>query len=331
MNLNNIKFGVETQHLAPELDIMIAVLRQFDIPEYYYSIGSYLEEAICIENEGDKWIIYEGERGKKYNLKVFDSIVPACCNFLARISESEDQEKKMISSFKQKVVTTRMLNAVRTKQSFSKLYSESDAIALIKNTATLKYDEMIEMHIKTYNMKTHFQSISVELPHKDESDEGIIILVLAKGDKIKEAKQAGADYAGGEELVYKILDENWLEFDIVIATPDMKEQVAKLSKILGPRGLMPSYKAGTLTENITDTINDIRNRKIRLELDKADIIHVPVGKVSYSAKQLEDNIEAIIKAVNKASPKKVRSIQSVTLALSETSNVMEYILNKQEN
>ena len=196
-------------------------------------------------------------------------------------------------------------------------YEIADAISLAKKSAVAKFDETIEAHIRTGCDGRHAdQQIrgAVVLPHG--TGKSVRVLVFAKNEKIDEALAAGADYAGGEELIPKIQNEGWFEFDVVVATPDMMGVVGRLGRVLGPKGLMPNPKAGTVTMDITKAVNDIKAGKIEYRLDKANIIHVPVGKASFTEEQLADNFQALMDAVIKARPSAVKGayLKSVTLA-----------------
>ena len=196
------------------------------------------------------------------------------------------------------------------------LYDVADAVALVKKTAVAKFDETIEAHIRTGCDGRHAdQQIrgAVVLPHG--TGKKVRILVFAKDAKADEAKAAGADYVGGEELIPKIQNENWFEFDVVVATPDMMGVVGRLGRVLGPKGLMPNPKAGTVTMDVTKAIQDIKAGKIEYRLDKTNIIHVPVGKASFTEEQLADNFQTLIDAINKARPAAVKGqfLKSVTL------------------
>ena len=183
------------------------------------------------------------------------------------------------------------------------LYDVADAVSLVKKTATAKFDETIEAHIRTGCDGRHAdQQIrgAVVLPHG--TGKKVRILVFAKDAKAEEAKAAGADFVGGEELIPKIQNENWFEFDVVVATPDMMGVVGRLGRVLGPKGLMPNPKAGTVTMDVTKAINDIKAGKIEYRLDKTNIIHVPVGKASFTEEQLADNFQTLIDAIVKAKP-----------------------------
>ena len=196
------------------------------------------------------------------------------------------------------------------------LYDRDEAIALVKKSATAKFDETIEAHIRTGCDGRHAdQQIrgAVVLPHG--TGKKVRILVFAKDAKAEEAKAAGADYVGGDELIPKIQNENWFEFDVVVATPDMMGVVGRLGRVLGPKGLMPNPKAGTVTMDVTKAIKEIKAGKIEYRLDKTNIIHVPVGKASFTEEQLADNFQTLMDAINKAKPSTVKGayLKSVTL------------------
>ena len=196
------------------------------------------------------------------------------------------------------------------------LYDVADAVSLVKKTAVAKFDETIEAHIRTGCDGRHAdQQIrgAVVLPHG--TGKKVRILVFAKDAKAEEAKAAGADYVGGDELIPKIQNENWFEFDVVVATPDMMGIVGRLGRILGPKGLMPNPKAGTVTMDVTKAIQDIKAGKIEYRLDRANIIHVPLGKASFTEEQITDNFQTLIDAIVKARPAAVKGqfLKSVTL------------------
>ena len=196
------------------------------------------------------------------------------------------------------------------------LYDVADAVSLVKKTAVAKFDETIEAHIRTGCDGRHAdQQIrgAVVLPHG--TGKKVRILVFAKDAKADEAQAAGADYVGGEELIPKIQNENWFEFDVVVVTPDMMGVVGRLGRVLGPKGLMPNPKAGTVTMDVTKAVQDIKAGKIEYRLDKTNIIHVPVGKASFTEEQLADNFQTLIDAIVKARPAAVKGqfLKSVTL------------------
>ena len=196
------------------------------------------------------------------------------------------------------------------------LYDVADAVSLVKKTAVAKFDETIEAHIRPGCDGRHAdQQIrgAVVLPHG--TGKKVRILVFAKDAKADEAQAAGADYVGGEELIPKIQNENWFEFDVVVATPDMMGVVGRLGRVLGPKGLMPNPKAGTVTMDVTKAVQDIKAGKIEYRLDKTNIIHVPVGKASFTEEQLADNFQTLIDAIVKARPAAVKGqfLKSVTL------------------
>ena len=201
----------------------------------------------------------------------------------------------------------------------SKLYDLEEAAELIKKTANAKFDETIEAHLKLGVDGRHAdQQVrgAVVLPHGTGKD--VKVLVFAKGDKVDEALANGADYAGGEELVPKIQNEGWLDFDVVIATPDMMGVVGRLGRVLGPKGLMPNPKAGTVTPDVVKAIADVKAGKIEYRLDKANIIHVPVGKASFPAQDIVDNYKALMEAIVKARPSSAKGqyLKSVTISSS---------------
>ncbi len=198
----------------------------------------------------------------------------------------------------------------------TKLYEPTEAMDLVQKTAPAKFDETVEAHIK----------LSVDSRHADQQVRGAVVLphgtgktvrvlVFAKGEKATEAEQNGADFVGGEDLVTKIQKENWFEFDVVVATPDMMGVVGRLGRVLGPKGLMPNPKAGTVTMDITKAIADIKAGKIEYRLDKTNIIHCPIGKVSFGTEKLHDNFHTLMDAVVKAKPAAAKGqyLKSVTV------------------
>ena len=196
-------------------------------------------------------------------------------------------------------------------------YDIDQAMELVKKAATAKFDETIEAHIRTGCDGRHAdQQIrgAVVLPHG--TGKSVKVLVFAKGDKAEEAKAAGAEYVGAEELIPKIQNEGWFDFDVVVATPDMMGVVGRLGRVLGPKGLMPNPKAGTVTMDVTKAVNDIKAGKIEYRLDKTNIIHVPIGKASFSEADLADNFQTLIDAINKARPATLKGqyLRSVSVA-----------------
>lgn len=199
------------------------------------------------------------------------------------------------------------------------LYDVADAISIVKKNASAKFDETVELHIRTGCDGRHAdQQIrgAVVLPHG--TGKTVKVLVFAKGNKVDEALAAGADYAGGDELVPKIQNEGWLDFDVVVATPDMMGVVGRLGRVLGPKGLMPNPKAGTVTMDVTKAINDIKAGKIEYRLDKSNIIHVPIGKASFTEEQLTDNFQTLIDAVVKAKPAAAKGQYIKSLVVAST-------------
>ena len=196
-------------------------------------------------------------------------------------------------------------------------YDVAEAVSLVKKAAVAKFDETIEAHIRTGCDGRHAEQQirgAVVLPHG--TGKAVKVLVIAKGEKIDESKAAGADFVGGEELIPKIQNDGWLDFDVVVATPDMMGVVGRLGRVLGPKGLMPNPKAGTVTMDVTKAVNEIKAGKIEYRLDKTNIIHVPVGKASFTEEQLADNFQTLMDAINKAKPSSLKGqyIKSITLA-----------------
>ena len=197
------------------------------------------------------------------------------------------------------------------------VYEAEEAIALVKKTATAKFDETIEINIRTSCDGRHAdQQIRGAVVLPAGTGKKVRVLVFAKGAKLDEAQAAGADFVGGQELLPRIQNDGWLDFDVVVATPDMMSVVGRLGRILGPKGLMPNPKAGTVTMDVTKAINDIKAGKIEYRLDKSNIIHCPIGKASFTEEQLLDNYTALIDAIVKARPAAVKGqyIKSISLA-----------------
>ena len=199
----------------------------------------------------------------------------------------------------------------------SVVYEPADAIALVKKTATAKFDETVELHIRTSCDGRHAdQQIRGAVVLPAGTGRSVRVLVFAKGAKLDEAQAAGADYVGGQELLPKIQNEGWLDFDVVVATPDMMSVVGRLGRILGPKGLMPNPKAGTVTMDVAKAIADIKAGTIEYRLDKANIIHCPIGKVSFTEEQLMQNYDALMGAIVKAKPAAVKGqyLKSISMA-----------------
>ena len=199
----------------------------------------------------------------------------------------------------------------------SKLYDLDEAVEIAVKTGSAKFDETVEVHVR----------LGVDSRHADQQVRGAVVLpngtgktvrtlVLTKGDKADAAKEAGADYVGAEDLVAKIQNENWLDFDVVIASPDMMGMVGRLGKVLGPRGLMPSPKAGTVTPDVAKAVTEAKAGKIEYRLDKTNIIHCPIGKVSFGAEKVKENLDAVMSAIVKARPAATKGqyIKSCVLA-----------------
>ena len=199
----------------------------------------------------------------------------------------------------------------------TKLYDTVDAIELVQQTAKAKFDETIELSVR----------LGVDPRHADQQVRGAVVLpygtgktrkvlVIAKGDKVKEAEDAGADFVGGDEMIAKIQNEGWLDFDVVVATPDMMGVVGRIGRVLGPKGLMPNPKSGTVTFDIEKAVNEIKAGKVEYRVDKASIVHVPIGKVSFGSEKLKENFQAITEALIKAKPAaaKGKYLRTVTVA-----------------
>jgi large subunit ribosomal protein L1 len=201
----------------------------------------------------------------------------------------------------------------------SALYDPEEAVKLVKKAATAKFDETIEVHIRTGCDGRHAdQQIRGAVVLPNGTGKKVRVLVFAKGAKADEAKEAGADFVGAEELIPKIQNEGWFEFDVVVATPDMMGVVGRLGRVLGPKGLMPNPKAGTVTMDVTKAIQEIKAGKIEYRLDKANIIHVPVGKASFTEEQLSQNLQALMDALNKARPSTLKGTYMKTVTLAPT-------------
>ena len=199
----------------------------------------------------------------------------------------------------------------------SVLYDPSDAAKLVCETGKAKFDETVELHVR----------LGVDSRHADQQVRGAVVLphgtgrtkrvlVLAKGPKADEAKEAGAEFVGDDDMIDKIQKENWFDFDVIIATPDMMGKLGRLGKVLGPKGLMPNPKAGTVTMDVTKAVNEVKAGKIEYRLDKSNIIHCPVGKVSFGPEKIEENVKALMEAIIKAKPAAAKGqyIKSCSLA-----------------
>ena len=201
----------------------------------------------------------------------------------------------------------------------SVLYDPSDAVKLVQETGKAKFDETVELHVR----------LGVDSRHADQQVRGAVVLphgtgrtkrvlVLAKGPKADEAKEAGADFVGDDDMIEKIQKENWFDFDVIIATPDMMGKLGRLGKVLGPKGLMPNPKAGTVTMEVTKAVNDVKAGKIEYRLDKSNIIHCPIGKVSFGQEKLEENLKAVMTAIIKAKPSAAKGQYIKSCSLSST-------------
>ncbi|MDK2798836.1 MAG: large subunit ribosomal protein [Clostridiales bacterium] len=201
----------------------------------------------------------------------------------------------------------------------SKLYDPKEAFDVVINASKAKFDETVEAHIKLGVDSRHAdQQVrgAVVLPHG--TGKTVKVLVFAKGDKAKEAEEAGADFVGAEELVSKIQNENWFDYDVIVATPDMMGTVGRLGRVLGPKGLMPNPKAGTVTMDVARAVKDIKAGKIEYRLDKTNIIHCPIGKVSFGTEKLLDNFHTLMGAIVKAKPAAAKGQYLRSVAVSST-------------
>jgi large subunit ribosomal protein L1 len=211
----------------------------------------------------------------------------------------------------------------------TKLYEAKEAFDLIEKMPKAKFDETVELHVK----------LGVDSKHADQQVRGTVVLpngtgkslrvlVFAKGDKAKEAEAAGADFVGAEELVPKIEKENWFDYDVIVATPDMMGVIGRLGKVLGPKGLMPNPKSGTVTMDVTKAISEIKSGKVEYRLDKTNIIHLGIGKVSFGTEKLAENYETIIEAIIKAKPAAAKGQYIKSVAVATTMGPSMYINQK---
>jgi len=208
----------------------------------------------------------------------------------------------------------------------TKVYEAEEALEIIEKMPKTKFDQTVELHVK----------LGVDSKHADQQVRGTVVLpngtgktqkvlVFAKGDKAKEAEEAGADFVGAEELVPKIEKENWFEYDVIVATPDMMGVIGRLGKVLGPKGLMPNPKSGTVTMDVTKAINEIKSGKVEYRLDKSNIIHLGFGKLSFGAEKLLQNYETVMEAINKAKPAAAKGQYIRSIAISTTMGPSIYI------
>ena len=198
-------------------------------------------------------------------------------------------------------------------------YEPGEAISVVKKTASAKFDETVELHIRTGCDGRHAeQQIRGAVVLPNGTGKTVKVLVFAKGDKVAEAEAAGADFVGGDELIPKIQNEGWLDFDVVVATPDMMGVVGRLGKVLGPKGLMPNPKAGTVTMDVTKAVNDAKGGQVTYRVDKKGNMQAAIGKVSFSAQAIKENAEAFIGAINKAKPSTAKGRYITNAAISLT-------------
>ena len=210
-------------------------------------------------------------------------------------------------------------NASAEKVERSKVYETSEALALVIDTAKAKFDETIELHVKLgVDPKNADQQVrgSVVLPNG--TGKNVKVLVIAKGDKAEIAKENGADFVGAEDVIDKIMKENWLDFDACITTPDMMGLVGRIARVLGPRGLMPNPKSGTVTPDVAKAIKDIKAGKVEYRLDKFGIIHVAIGKKSFGVEKLQENFDTIMDAIVKAKPQAAKGVYLKSISVAST-------------
>ena len=208
------------------------------------------------------------------------------------------------------------IDSIKTIEN-AKLYEVDEAIDLVLNTAKAKFDETVELHVRLgVDPKQADQQVRGVIVLPNGTGKEVKVLVLAKGDKADEAKAAGADFVGAEEMIQKIQTENWFDYDVIITTPDMMGLVGRIGKVLGPKGLMPNPKSGTVTMDVTKAIKDTKAGKVEYRLDKNAIIHCPIGKKSFGNQKIKENYEALIEAIIKAKPAAAKGqyIKSVALA-----------------
>ncbi|MBR3614211.1 MAG: 50S ribosomal protein L1 [Clostridia bacterium] len=208
-------------------------------------------------------------------------------------------------------------------------YEAKEALELLEKMPKPKFDETVELHVKLgVDSKHADQQVrgTVVLPHG--TGKSLKVLVFAKGDKAKEAEAAGADFVGAEELVPKIEKENWFDYDVIVATPDMMGVIGRLGKVLGPKGLMPNPKSGTVTMDVTKAISEIKSGKVEYRLDKTNIIHVGIGKVSFGAEKLAENYQTLIDAIIKAKPAAAKGQYIKSVALTTTMGPSVYVNQK---
>ena len=211
----------------------------------------------------------------------------------------------------------------------TKFYEANEALEILEKMPKPKFDETVELHVKLGVESKHAdQQVrgTVVLPHG--TGKSLRVLVFAKGDKAKEAEAAGADFVGAEELVPKIEKENWFEYDVIVATPDMMGVIGRLGKVLGPKGLMPNPKSGTVTMDVTKAISEIKSGKVEYRLDKTNIIHVGIGKVSFGAEKLAENYQTLIDAIIKAKPAAAKGQYIKSVALTTTMGPSVYVNQK---
>lgn len=301
------------------MDILKISLKDI-IRKDFYSVGKYMEGAACIEKDSAGWIVYEGERGKKHNIRTFTDVSGACYDLISRVSESDEQEEKIKSLFDFVKYSTSNRNRILKGQlplAWDHMsYDYLDAIKRVKYGTIFQLNDTIEAHISIACNKQQLESICVS-PHSIKNK--VKVLVFAKDKKAAEAEAAGADYVGGEDIASKIKNDEWLDFDVLVATPDMMDIVSSLDFILKPRGLMPSAQMGTVTMDVARKVTDFKTETVKYRLNKHNIVCVPVGKACFTEETLKQNFNIVINEIIKSEPERARKqyIKDVALASKE--------------
>lgn len=261
----------------------------------FYSVGKYKEEAACIENDEAGWIVYEGERGQRHNVKKYTVDSEACHDLISRVAESDEQEKIIQCVFDS--LTYRNTETWKRLLLYSKLISLNylEAIKLMKYGPDIQPGDIIEAHISMGCNKQQLKDFCMSSYVIENK-----VLVLAKDNKAREAEEAGADYVGGEDIASKIKNDGWLDFDVLVAAPDMIDVVSSIDFILKPRGLMPTSEAGTITKDVAKKVTDIKNYSINYKLEKDNIVCAPVGKACFTEETLRRNFNNAIGDIIKA-------------------------------
>lgn len=282
----------------------------------FYSVGKYKEEAACIENDDAGWIVYEGERGQRHNARKYMDGSEACHDLISRVSESDEQEEKIKYIFECLIYQDNEMKSrlLRYSRLATYYFSYLAAIKLMKYGPDIQPGDIIEAHISMGCDERQVKSICMSSYILENK-----VLVLAKDNKAKEAEDAGADYVGGEEIASKIKNDGWLDFDIVVATPDMMDVVSSIDWILKPRGLMPTSEAGTITKDVAKKVTDIKKCTVKYDLRQNNIVCAPVGKACFTEETLRRNFSNAIGDILKATPQMAdkQYIKNIALASAE--------------